>query len=87
MILMDIQMPVLDGYKASEALRKLNYTKPIIALSANAFTEHVSKSLDSGMNAHLQKPFNPKQLFQVVTQFIEEDASGKQNHNGVSKEA
>ena len=86
MILMDIQMPVLDGYKASEALRKLNYTKPIIALSANAFTEHVSKSLDSGMNAHLQKPFNPKQLFQVVTQFIEEDA-GQQNHNGVSKEA
>lgn len=75
MILMDIQMPVLDGYKASEALRKLKFTKPIIALSANAFTEHVSKSLDSGMNAHLQKPFNPKQLFQVVTQFIEEGAS------------
>jgi len=75
MILMDIQMPVLDGYKASEALRKLNYTKPIIALSANAFSEHVSRSLDSGMNAHLQKPFNPKQLFQVVTQFIKDGSA------------
>jgi CheY-like chemotaxis protein len=68
-------------------LRKLNYTKPIIALSANAFTEHVSKSLDSGMNAHLQKPFNPKQLFQVVTQFIEEGTSGGPSPNGIEKKA
>jgi len=58
-ILMDVQMPVMDGYDATKAIRKIYPQKriPIIALSANAFEEDKQKSLASGMDAHLAKPF------------------------------
>ncbi len=59
-ILMDIQMPVMDGYKATRAIRASEHpeagTIPIIAMSANAFVDDVRKALDSGMNAHISKP-------------------------------
>jgi signal transduction histidine kinase len=66
LILMDIQMPGLNGHEATVELRKLKYNNPIIALSANAFTEDVDKSLESGMNDHMQKPFTEKELFEKV---------------------
>ena len=58
-ILMDVQMPVMDGYEATKAIRKMYpQTKiPIIALSANAFEEDRQKSMASGLDAHLPKPF------------------------------
>jgi signal transduction histidine kinase/CheY-like chemotaxis protein len=65
-ILMDIQMPVMDGHEATRRLRDSDFTKPIIALSANAFKEDVEKSLHSGMDAHIQKPFSELQLFQAI---------------------
>ena len=71
MVLMDIQMPELDGHDATRELRKMDYTKPIIALSANAYTEDVQNSLDSGMNDHLQKPYTEEQLFQMIVKFVE----------------
>ncbi|MBQ3777911.1 MAG: response regulator, partial [Fibrobacter sp.] len=58
-ILMDVQMPVMDGYEAAMAIRKLYPSSklPIVALSANAFEEDRQKSMASGMDAHLEKPF------------------------------
>jgi CheY-like chemotaxis protein len=58
-ILMDVQMPVMDGYEANRAIRKTypHARIPIIALSANAFEEDRQKSLAAGMDEHLAKPF------------------------------
>jgi signal transduction histidine kinase/CheY-like chemotaxis protein len=71
LILMDIQMPVLNGYETTIAVRKLNYTKPIIALSANAYSDDVQNSLNSGMNDHVQKPYTEEQLFHKIARFVE----------------
>jgi PAS domain S-box-containing protein len=69
-IFMDIQMPVMDGYTATRQLRRMNFSNPIVALSANAYSDHVKKSIESGMNGHLQKPFREDQLFETVNQFF-----------------
>ena len=70
MILMDVQMPVMNGYEATKAIRKgkhpLAGTIPIIAMTANAFSEDVQKSLSAGMNAHISKPMDMKKLSRVV---------------------
>jgi CheY-like chemotaxis protein len=66
LILMDLQMPVLDGFGAAREIRNLNYKKPIIALSASAYKEDIENSLDAGMNGHLHKPFTEAELFQVI---------------------
>ncbi len=69
-ILMDIQMPVMDGYQAARAIRGLPDLElaeiPIIALSANAFDEDRQKSLRSGMNTHVAKPVNIIQLKEEI---------------------
>lgn len=57
-ILMDIRMPILDGLEATKKIRKFNNNIPIVALSANAYPEDISKSLQVGMNSHLPKPIN-----------------------------
>lgn len=61
-ILMDIQMPVMDGYEATKAIRALSDRSlaeiPIVAMTANAFREDVEKALDAGMNAHIAKPLD-----------------------------
>ena len=61
-VLMDVQMPVLDGYGATKAIRESGREDlqviPIIAMTANAFSEDVKKALDSGMNAHVAKPID-----------------------------
>jgi signal transduction histidine kinase/CheY-like chemotaxis protein len=65
-ILMDIQMPVMNGYETTKAIRSLENKKlakiPIVAMSANSLSEDIKRSLDSGMNAHLSKPIDVKQL-------------------------
>ncbi|MDO5445436.1 MAG: ATP-binding protein [Eubacteriales bacterium] len=67
-VLMDIQMPVMDGYTATRTIRELpgGGSVKIIALSANAFEEDIRKSLESGMNAHVAKPIDVKQLFDTM---------------------
>jgi len=69
-VLMDIQMPVMNGYEATKAIRSLDGTYyknlPIIAMSANAYDEDVRNCLDAGMNAHLAKPFQPDDLFNAL---------------------
>ena len=73
-VLMDIQMPVMNGYEAPRAIRSLpgEYyrTLPIIAMSANAYDEDIRASLDSGMNAHIAKPFQPDDLIKTLCRYI-----------------
>ena len=70
MILMDVQMPVMNGYEAAKAIRRGNHPLalaiPIVAMTANAFSEDVQKSLSAGMNAHISKPMDMKKLLRVV---------------------
>ena len=66
-ILMDIMMPVMDGFKSSRSIRTLNSTIPIIALSATVNKADQEKSIESGMNGFITKPFNPDQLFNLLS--------------------
>lgn len=67
-ILMDVQMPVMDGYEATKTIRALpdGDRVKIIALSANAFEEDVQKSLATGMNAHVAKPIDVNIRFETM---------------------
>ena len=71
-ILMDIQMPHMDGYQATQAIRKLDGARsqiPIIALTANAFEEDRQKAFACGMNAHVVKPIDMEQLLDALDTF------------------
>lgn len=74
MILMDVQMPIMDGYEATRLIRKSNHAQakeiPIIAMTADAFTEDISKALSAGMNAHIAKPIDEVLLYQTVYQYL-----------------
>ena len=69
-ILMDIHMPVMDGYEATKIIRSMDREDaakvPIIAMTADAFTEDVEKCLAAGMNAHLAKPIDPEKMVNVL---------------------
>ncbi|MCR5605393.1 MAG: response regulator, partial [Treponema sp.] len=73
-IFMDIMMPEMNGYEATECIRKLerNDAKniPIIAMTANAFAEDIKKSLEIGMNGHLSKPFEIEQLYRILDKIL-----------------
>ena len=70
MILMDVQMPVMNGYEATRAIRRSSHelakTIPIIAMTANAFSEDIQHSLAAGMNAHVSKPVEMKVLEKTI---------------------
>jgi signal transduction histidine kinase/DNA-binding NarL/FixJ family response regulator len=70
LILMDIQMPIMDGYEATTLLREINKDIPIIALTANAMTEDSNKSLEFGMNEHLNKPIDLEKLYITLLRYI-----------------
>jgi signal transduction histidine kinase/ABC-type amino acid transport substrate-binding protein/CheY-like chemotaxis protein len=73
-ILMDLRMPVLDGFGAAQAIRALPRadatTIPILAISADAYEEDVQRCRDAGMNGHLAKPINPQQLYEELAKVI-----------------
>jgi CheY-like chemotaxis protein len=73
-ILMDIQMPVMDGYEATEAIRALDndYCKkvPIIAMTANVFAEDKLKAMNAGMNGHVSKPIDTRELFTTLKSIL-----------------
>ena len=75
-ILMDIMMPNMDGHQAAKTIRAMGTersdaaTIPIIALSANAFAEDIKASLDSGMNGHVSKPLNMKEVTDTIAKYI-----------------
>ena len=72
LVLMDVQMPVMDGYRATEAIRlweteKNRHPLPIIALTGHIFPEDIQKILDVGCNQHLTKPVSKAKLLEVIT--------------------
>ena len=74
MIFMDIQMPEMDGYEATRRIRELEHpsaaTIPIVAMTANAFLEDVERARESGMNDHVAKPVNSKELWNIMNRYI-----------------
>ncbi|WP_455620078.1 response regulator [Eisenbergiella sp.] len=74
LILMDMQMPVMDGYQAARAIRQsshpLSKSIPIIAMTADAFHEDIVKAREAGMNGHLAKPIDPARLYQLIESFL-----------------
>lgn len=75
MILMDIQMPNMDGYKATKCIRHLQDIKkaeiPIIAMTANAFEEDKKMALSKGMNAHIAKPIDVAKVEEVLFSILQ----------------
>ena len=74
MILMDIQMPRMNGYEAAMAIRASSHpdalTVPIAAMTANAFTEDVQRAIDSGMNEHISKPIDIAALHETFKRLM-----------------
>lgn len=75
LILMDIQMPQMNGYDATRAIRSLEDPGlsgiPIVAMTANAFEEDKKRAMESGMNAHIAKPIDIEKLLEVITDILE----------------
>jgi len=74
LVLMDIQMPVMNGYDATKAIRQLDEERgrktPIIAMTANAFSEDVQHAHDAGMDAHIAKPIDPRTMMDTITEVL-----------------
>jgi CheY-like chemotaxis protein len=70
LILMDIEMPIMNGYEATKIIRENNLDIPIIALTANTSVEDRCKTKAIGMNEHLSKPIEPKLLYQTFSKYI-----------------
>ena len=73
-VLMDIQMPVMDGYEAARAIRALEDERlsriPVIAMTANAFTEDIQRAKDAGMNGHIAKPIDVNNMLNVLKEVL-----------------
>ena len=76
-VITDIRMPVMDGLAATRCIRESDHsdskTVPIVAMTANVFEEDVKKSFDAGMNAHLSKPVDIKQMYAVLDELVTGD--------------
>ena len=74
LILMDVQMPIMNGYEATKAIRKLEdpalNSIPIVAMTANAFEDDKKQAMESGMNAHVAKPIDFNKLMEVLEEFL-----------------
>ncbi|MCL1049744.1 response regulator [Shewanella abyssi] len=90
-VLMDMQMPIMDGYEATRAIRKdaKNTDLPIIAMTANAMSGDREKCIAAGMNDHLRKPIDPQQVFRTLAHWvsINEEAIALNTKNGAVNKA
>jgi len=89
LVLMDIQMPVMDGYEATARLREQDKFKdlPIVAMTAHAMAEDKQKSKETGMNDHISKPFDPEELFDILAKWITPDSLSKPAQSDQEKPA
>ncbi len=73
LVLMDIQMPIMDGYTATKKIKNMPAGKklPIVAMTAHALTDDHKKSLDCGMKDHITKPINPEEFFSILLKWID----------------
>ncbi len=87
-VLMDIQMPVMDGYTATKEIRKniSGNDLPILAMTANAMSGDREKSLDAGMNDHVTKPIDPKALFSALAKWVKLSPDRTVDPSNVSKQ-
>lgn len=89
-ILMDVQMPVMNGYDATRAIRALERRDAkeitIIAMTANAFAEDEKEALDAGMNVHLAKPIDVELLIKVIAEYVKRKEEGSADGNGGNDE-
>ena len=72
-ILMDIRMPVMNGYEATQAIRNLDRSDrdlPIIAMTADAFSDDAQRCLECGMNSHIPKPLDIKECMRVLQEYL-----------------
>jgi len=88
LIMMDVHMPVMDGLEATRTIRALNIGKaktiPIIALTANVFTEDIKECLDAGMNSHIGKPIDMNSMFETLLNYMPETGSEAKTPNAGS---
>ena len=74
LILMDLRMPVMNGYEATRAIRAMDRpdagTIPIIAMTADAFSEDIHRCLECGMNAHVAKPLDMRELLRLLQKHL-----------------
>ena len=75
LVLMDVQMPVMNGYESTKRIRELKNAEladiPILAMTANAFEEDKQMALNYGMNGHIAKPIDVKNLFETLDQVLD----------------
>jgi two-component system, sensor histidine kinase and response regulator len=67
LVLMDLQMPIMSGYEATQKIREFDKTTPIVALTAAAMVEDRQRALDAGMNEHIGKPIDKTELYRVIS--------------------
>ncbi len=79
LILMDMQMPVMNGVEATQAIRSdsLNKATPILDMTANAFDEDHQACVDAGMNDHIAKPVDPQRLSETLLRWLERRHEGR----------
>ncbi|MFG0263453.1 MAG: response regulator, partial [Novipirellula sp. JB048] len=75
LILLDMQMPKLDGYQTAERLRRMGCAGPIIALTADAMQGDMPRCIESGCNDYLSKPINKTVMLQMVRHYVDEASS------------
>ena len=79
-VLMDIQMPLLDGYDATRTMREAGYTKPIIALTAHAMAEERARTRAAGCDGHLTKPIQQKELIETISRHVKVSRAAERAH-------